>query len=143
MTLQRAGAPRAGRSTAAITCLLIATSLAACTPQGDVSEIAVQPSNGGEGADSALLDGVLRRDGGCTYIQRDTGESIVPVFHEGDASWVGDDLVFTGAAIDLVSATEGERITFAGSAVPGGPTDEMTVPDGCRDFTAFWNVPSE
>ncbi|MCA1305600.1 hypothetical protein PTQ19_03760 [Microbacterium esteraromaticum] len=117
--------------------------LTSCAPQGDVSELAIQPPSGGEGADSALLDGVLRRDSGCTYIERDTGERVVLVFQEGDASWLDDNLVFTGAAIDVVSATEGEHIMFAGSALPGGPTDEMTVPDGCRDFTEFWNVPSE
>jgi hypothetical protein len=122
--------------------------LAACAPQGpaaegDISELALQPASGQDGeGDSALLAGTLRLDGGCTYVEVDGVGDVVPVFQEGDASWAGDTLVFTGAGTDMDSAKVGDRVELGGGYIAGGFDDEWVVPDGCRRFTDLFNVAS-
>lgn len=105
---------------------------------GDTSDIAIRPSTGVAAGDSALLEGVLVHEGGCTVIRADHGD-FVPVFAEGDAAWDDDTFTFRSATGTIDTAVAGDTVRLGGGEWSGAITSDMSVPGRCLQF-ALWNV---
>lgn len=85
----------------------------------------------------ALLEGVLRTDGGCVRVEfrplPDAAEHVVPSFPSGDAAWRDGALEWRGATY-----RDGDAI-----ALGGGFVDEPDgyVPAQCADLEVFVVAP--
>ena len=139
-TAMNAARPQARRRLALASAAILATSatLVGCAPAGDTSDLAMRPATADTTAPSALLEGVLHRDAGCTFVVRTDGTTVVPVFERGDAAWVNDALVLTGDG--TASARAGDTVSLGGASAPYGVTTDMTIPPGCREYNEFWNA---
>ena len=86
----------------------------------------------GNGGDTALLEGELVRDGGCTYLRTDHGERWLPIF-PADAVWRDDSIESGGRRY-----RQGSTVGLAGSEGRRDLADHL--PDGCADDVPAWMV---
>ncbi|GAB3541751.1 hypothetical protein GCM10027403_33540 [Arthrobacter tecti] len=110
-----------------------------CAPaaEGDTSSLAfIQREE--RGGDSSGLQGVLHRENGCTFLEDPQGDRWVPIFPNDTALWENDELVFQGAAADVLSAEVGDTVMLGGGRAQGGAPEEATIPPGCQGFGFFW-----
>lgn len=127
------------RPAPAVAALVLTVTLAACSPSGDTSDLAIRPSSGSAGGDSALLTGVLRHQDGCTFVDPTASGPVVPVFAEGTVSWSGDTLTFSGALSSEGKMVAGDTVSLSGGAAQG-IAEDWSIPDGCRTYSTFWHV---
>ncbi|WP_269940084.1 hypothetical protein [Arthrobacter sp. HY1533] len=125
--------------TAMTMALTLAGMLAACSPAGDTSDLAIRPSSGITEGDSGLLTGILRHELGCTFIDSKANGYVVPVFTERTASWSGDMLTFSGTLRTLGKVSAGDTVELGGGEAQG-IAEDWTIPEGCRTYGTFWIV---
>lgn len=103
--------------------------------------LATYPSDGSEGGDTALLEGILRSENDCLFIQTVDGGSVIPIFPTGMASWDGGTLVVSHA--DEASSDE-YAVGDADLALTGGFTtgslDSYSVPSTCPTEYSYFLV---
>lgn len=125
--------------TATFMALALAGMLAACSPVGGTSDLAIRPGSAGTEGDSGLVTGVLRHELGCTFIDSTTNGYVVPVFAERTASWSGDTLTFSGTLRTLGKVSVGDTVELGGGETQG-IAEDWTIPEGCRAYGTFWIV---
>ena len=119
-------------------CLVLAVvsaaALCACTPAGDIPDsgpVAMHPRP--DAGMDALLEGVVRTDGGCVRVEHEGGTA-VPSFPAGDASWSDDTLTWRGE--DYV---EGDPIALGGgfTGTASFPASRGYIPKACVGLEVF------
>lgn len=87
--------------------------LVGCSSQpASIEGIAVDDRGGGPGGPDAAIDGVLRLDDGCFYVETRDGIRWVVSFPQGDVERVGD-----GVRFDRTTYEVGDDITVRGQDV--------------------------
>jgi hypothetical protein len=132
MIRSRAVSPPSSRSAlcAAVTlaALSLVTGCSTPIPPDDVAYM--QPG----GSLDAEITGVLRREGGCVYLDGEEGSApMVAVFQDRGIRWDGDTLRVGSKLYPM-----GERMQFGGGGSQEPPYGAM-IPEGC-DADAYWQI---
>ena len=108
--------------------------LTGCTGYADPEDVATYQPAGDGGAD-ALLEGILVREDGCTYVDGPAGERTLPVFAAGTVTWSDDTLIVRNLSYQV-----GETAGFGGGEYGAGSTATISVPEACDDSVPRWAV---
>lgn len=114
------------RLPATVSLALLCAAGAACSA-GTSDEIAdhvgtYEPT--GEGGDGALLEGTVRLEDGCLYVEASTGERFLAYFPEDEVEWSDRGLRFGGSTYG-----SGDSIALSG----GTSSATRPVPPDCRE----------
>ncbi|MGN8553107.1 UNVERIFIED_CONTAM: hypothetical protein OHV15_11045 [Microbacterium sp. SLM126] len=93
--------------------------------------VAVHPRP--EAGMDALLEGILRTDGGCVRVEFEGGEAM-PTFPAGDVEWAGDTLTWRGEPY-----VDGDSISLGGgfTGTASHPSSSGYVPEACVGLETF------
>lgn len=114
---------------------VLAVLLTGCTGYAVPDDVATYQPEGPGGAD-ALLEGILVREDGCTYVDDPvSGVRWLPVFPAGHVTWADDRLI-----VDNLSYAVGDSVGFGGGVYGSGGAPGIDVPEACDSSPERWQV---